>query len=120
MKTAENEMLIYYNPNSSSAKKTVAHAQSLVGHVKSFSFDKNPPTPTLMKSILNKLEVPPKSLLNKADPYYQSNIRGRDFTMESWLNIIINNPNLIKAPIAIKGDKAMLVENPTDIYALVK
>lgn len=120
MKTQDNEMLIYFQPDSSVGKKTLAYAQTLVKHVRSFSMEKNPLTPTLMKSLLYKLEVDPKSILNKADPYYQANIRGRDFTMESWLNILVNNPQLIKAPIVFWGEKAMLVENPTDIYGLLR
>ncbi len=120
MKTQQNEMLVYYNPESSVGKKTYAYAQTLVKHVKSYSMDKNPPTATIMKSILYQLKLEPKKLLNKADPYYQANIKGREFTMESWLNILINNPQLIKAPIVIWGNKAMLVENPTDIYSLLQ
>jgi arsenate reductase len=62
----------------------------------------------------------PKELMNKAHPYYQANIRGKEFTDEDWLNVIKYNPSLLKAPIAIRGDKAVLCTNATDIYKLTK
>jgi len=64
--------------------------------------------------------VHPKDLMNKAHPYYQKHIRGREFDKESWLKIIQYNPDLIKAPIAMRGNRAILCTNPTDIYKLME
>ena len=118
MKTNPREILVYYNPESSSDKKTVAFAKTISQHVKTFSFSKNPSTNTSWHMILKYLDMDAKQLLNKAHPDYQKNIRGRDFNGVGWLNILQNNPHLIKAPIAIKGNKAVLCTNPTDIYKL--
>ena len=68
--------------------------------------------------ILRSLDVHPKDLLNKAHPYYQENIRGREFDEEDWLTVLAKNPELIKAPIAVRGRRAILCNNPTDIYKL--
>jgi arsenate reductase len=118
MKTHQREILIYYNPDSSNDRKTVAHAQSLVQHVRTYTFDKAPSTGTSWQQIIKALDMHPKALLNKAHPYYQANIRGRDFDDQGWLDVIKNNPALIKAPIAIRGDKAILCTSATDIYRL--
>lgn len=118
MKTHERELLIYYNPSSNSARKTVAHAQSVVLHVKTYAFGQIPSTTTSWQTILNALNLHPKEILNKADPYYQKHLRGKEFDEESWVNIIKHNSNLIKAPIAIRGKRAILCNSPTDIYKL--
>ena len=118
MKTHQREILIYYNPESNSDRKTVAHAQSLVPHVRSFSFSQAPSTTTSWKQILKSLDMHPKDLLNKADPYYQSHIRGRDFDSHGWLEVLRHNPMLIKAPIAIRGQRVVLCTNSTDVYRL--
>jgi len=120
MKTHQREILIYYNPDSSNDRKTVAHAQSLVPHVRTYSYDKAPSTGTSWQQILKSLDVHPKELLNKAHPYYQANIRGREFEEEDWLNVIKFNPSLLKAPIAIRGNKAILCISATDVYKLTK
>ena len=120
MKTHQREILIYYNPDSSNDKKTVAHAQGLVPHVKTYSFDKAPSSTTSWRQIVSSLNLHPKELMNKAHPYYQANIRGREFDDEDWLNVIRYNPQILKAPIAIRGHKAVLCTSATDIYKLTE
>ena len=119
MKTHHREILIYYNPESSNDKKTVAHAQGLVPHVRVYSYSKAPSNGTSWKQIMRSLDLHPKELLNKAHPYYQENIRGREFDDEDWLNIIRYNPDILRAPIAIRGNKAVLCSSATDVYRLM-
>lgn len=118
MKTHRREILIYYNPNSSGDRKTVAHAQAAGLHIKSYAFDRAPSTGTSWKQILQALNMDPRELMNKAHPYYQEHIKGRDFDDESWIKVIQNNPDLIKSPIAVRGNLAILCQTPTDIYKL--
>ena len=120
MKTHQREILIYYNPESSSDRKTVAYAQSIAPHVRAYAFGKTPSTTTSWQMIIKSLNLHPKELLNKANPYYQKHIRGREFDEESWVNILRHNAHLIKAPIAIRGTRVVLCTNPTDIYRLIK
>ena len=120
MRTHNREILVYYNPESSSDRKTVAYARSVVPHVKTFSFAQAPSTGTSWQHILKALNLHPKELMNKAHPYYQANIRGRDFEDECWIKVIRKNPDLLKAPIAIRGSRAILCLTPTDIYKLTE
>ncbi len=119
MKTHVREILIYYNPQSSLDRKTVAYAQSVVSHVKAYSFEKNPSTSSSWQMIIKSLNRHPKELMNKAHPYYQEHIRGREFSRESWINVLQKNPQLLRAPIAVRGNRVILCESPTDIYKLV-
>jgi len=118
MKTHHREILIYYNPESNNDRKTVAHAQSLVPHVRTYAFAKAPSTGTSWQQIIEALDMHPKELMNKAHPYYQENIKGREFNDQDWLNVIQFNPSLLRAPIAIRGNKAVLCTSATDIYKL--
>ncbi len=118
MKTHPREILIYYNPDSSTDRQTVACAQSIAAHVRAYSYDQAPSSPTSWQQILKAIGLHPKELLNKAHPYYQAYIRGREFDEEGWIKIIMRNPQLLKAPIAIRGDKAILCCSPYDILRL--
>ena len=120
MKTNQREILIYYNPNSSNDKKTVAHAQGLVPHVRTYSFDQAPSNGTSWRQIMSSLDLHPKELMNKAHPYYQEKIRGCEFNDEDWLNVIRHNSQVLKAPIAIRGNKAILCTSATEIYKLAE
>ena len=119
MKTHHREILIYYNADSSSDRKTIAHAKSVTTHLKSYEYKKAPSSSTSWQMILSSLDIDPKDLLNKAHPYYRSHIKGKEFNKEDWISCLQRNPELIKAPIAVRGHKAILCNNPTDIYRLI-
>lgn len=118
MKTHPREILIYYNSSSSSDRKTIALAQSTGQKIRTIEHAKTHSTTTSWKVLLKSLDKHPKELMNKAHPYYQKNIKGKEFNMHGWLNILQNNPNLIKHPIAVNGTKAIMCKTPTDIYRL--
>ncbi len=119
MKSHSREIILYYDPESSSGKMTAAYARSLSHNVILYSYDKAPPTVTGWRGIIEALGMDPKELLDKSKEYYQSNIRGKDFDQEGWLNVIKNNPKLIKYPIAIRGREAVFCSTPTSILKLV-
>lgn len=119
MRTHRREIMIYYNPESSSDRQTVAHAQSVSRHIKTYAFGQAPSTGTSWHQIIHALGKHPKELLNKAHPYYQQHIRGREFDEESWINVIRYNPDILKAPIAVRGRRAIVCSTPTDIYKLM-
>lgn len=119
MKTHKREILIYYNADSSSDRKTIAHARGVTAHLKSYEFKKAPSSSTSWQMILSSLDIHPKDLLNKAHPYYREHIKGKEFNEEDWISCLQRNPELIKAPIAIRGHRAILCNNPTDIYRLI-
>ncbi len=118
MKTHQREILIYYNADKASHKKVIALARSMGIPVRTYTFEQAPSTTTSWQQIIRTLKLHPKELLNKADPYYQENIRGCDFSEACWLNIIQKNPHLIKAPIALRGNRAVLCEQGSEIFSL--
>lgn len=118
MHTHRSEILLYYNPASSTDRMTVAYALSLTPHIKAYAYHQSPSTGMSWHQILVALGKHPKELLNKAHPYYQQFIRGRDFDEEGWVNVLRYNPEIIKAPIAVQGRRAVQCLTPTDIYRL--
>ncbi len=118
MKTNPREILIYYNPDSSADRKTIAYAKSISKHVKTYSHQQANVTSTGWKGLLHKMDIEPKKLFNKALPEYQNSLRGKELDEEGWLHVIQRNTHLLKSPIAVKGNKVVLCERPTDIYKL--
>ncbi|MEZ4980375.1 MAG: hypothetical protein R2769_02070 [Saprospiraceae bacterium] len=112
------EILILYNPESDSQRRTVAYAKSVTPHVKAYSFADYTKSNLPWIRILRALQLHPKDLLDKSNPYYQEHIRGREFEEDGWLNILSRNPHLIKSPIGIRGNKVVLCCIPKDIYRL--
>lgn len=114
----DSEISLFHNPECNKAKKARAMAGSLARTVNAYEFSKLPRTQTQWRELLGSLGKKAKDILDKSKPYYQANIRGRDFQEEDWLNIVINNPDLIRSPIAMRGNKALLLDNPSDILRI--
>ena len=64
------------------------------------------------------LNLDPSELINQVHPYYSLKVEGNSFTMDGWLNVLLNTPTLLKGPIAISKKKAVLCSNSTDILKL--
>lgn len=111
-------LLIYHDPSSSTGKQTRAYARSVSNNVNEVNLHKVRFTTTLWKEIINMLGLRPKDLLDKSHPEYQAKVRGNTFTMTGWLEVLTNNPHLLKAPIAVYHNMAVLCQKPTDILKL--
>ena len=113
-----NELFLYYDPLTSTGKQVRAHAGGISNYVKAVDWNQVKLTSTLWKEIVNMMELRPKDFLNKANPDYQDKVAGNTFTMAGWLEILAKNPHMLKAPIAIYRNMAVLCVNPTDILKL--
>ncbi|MGY6742403.1 MAG: arsenate reductase family protein [Cecembia sp.] len=118
MKTHPNELFFYYNPGHSVDKQMRAYAQSISNHVNEINIEREKITLTGWRSILDKLNLRPKDLLNRAHPDYQEKIAGKTWDDEGWLQILTKYPHLIKAPIAIRRNKAVLCTTPNRVLDL--
>ncbi len=113
-----SELFLYYNPTHSIDKQARAYARSVAKYVNEINIEKEKITATGWRTILEKLNLRAKDLLNRAHPDYQNHIAGKTWDEEGWLNILARYPHLIRAPIAIKRDKAVLCIQPTEILKL--
>lgn len=118
MKIHPSELYFYHSPSQTVDKQTKAYAKSLTKFVNEIDVMKEKITSTQWDQILNLLALRPKDLLNRAHPDYQQHIAGKDWDDEGWLNILANNAHLIKCPIAIFKNKAILCITPSDILKL--
>jgi arsenate reductase len=46
------------------------------------------------------------------------NLDSQNLSPDDWIKMIQKNPEILKQPIAIRGDKTVLVVTPTDVLQL--
>lgn len=114
------ELTLVFDSSTSEGRKALAYAYSLAPKVNKQDVSEVNLSTTFVRQVLKQLNLRPKDLLNRAHPYYQENLRGRDLDSEGWLNVLTHNPALLKAPIALQGDKAVLCEPASLIYTLTE
>jgi arsenate reductase-like glutaredoxin family protein len=54
-----------------------------------------------------KLNIKPLELVRTQEAIYKSDYKGKNFTDNEWIKIMIENPKLIKRPIVVSGNKAV-------------
>jgi len=114
------ELTLVYDSTTNEGRKALAYAYSLATKVNKQDVSAVSLSTTFVRQVLKQLNLRPKDLLNRAHPYYQANLRGRDLDAEGWLQVVAHNPMLLKAPIALHGDKAVLCEPASLIYTLTE
>jgi len=114
------ELTLVYDSTTSEGKKALAFAHSLALKVNKQDVNEVTLSTTFVRQVVKQLNLRPKDLLNRAHPYYQAHIRGRDLDMEGWLHVVTRNPTLWKAPVALMGDKAVMCQPASLIYSLTE
>ena len=56
--------------------------------------------------------------MDKSNSHYQDAIKGRDPDIDSAYYMIVNNPDLLRCPIALYDGKVVLCNTPTDLLKL--
>ena len=118
MRVHPSELYFYHSSAQPIDKQTKAYAKSLTNFVNEIDLLKERITATQWDQILKMLQLRPKDLMNRSHPDYQKMIAGKDWDDEGWLNILVKFPHLIKSPIAIFRNRAILCNTPTDILKL--
>ncbi len=120
MQVDPREILIFYNPDINKHKKTVAHAKSVADYIKTRPFSEIPTAHNVWTTIYEALDVDAMNIFDDTDPRFDELVKGRDLDFEGWYKVVVNNPNMIRSPIAIRDGKAVLCDRQTEIYQLME
>jgi len=116
--TSNRLITIFYNSESVRAKKTLAYAKAEGLPILEIDILKTPLTGTQIAELADKLNVEIKDLVNQEHPSYKSHFEHHNFSSEDWIKMIKQNPEIMKQPIALRGEITILVETPTDIIKI--
>ncbi len=112
-------MKIYHNPRCSKSRQTLKLIQDAGRDVEIIEYLNVPPTHAELKSLVELLGISPEQLLRKNEAVFKEQFKGKSFTDEEWLDIMIAHPKLIERPIVIDGNKAILGRPPETVLTLL-
>jgi arsenate reductase (glutaredoxin) len=72
-----------------------------------------------VKEILLKSNKKPIDLVRTQEEYFKKELKGKKFTNDEWINIIIENPKLLQRPIVVGKYKAILAQPVENIDILI-
>jgi arsenate reductase (glutaredoxin) len=116
--TSDRQITLFYNTNCEIASQTLAYAKASGVAVLEVDILKTPLTGTQIVELAQRLNIAVGDLVNQELPDYKAAFEPHNYSTNDWIKMIQNNPELMKQPIALRGDFTILVETPTDILKL--
>ena len=111
-------MKIYHNPRCSKSRQTFQLIKDAGKDVDVVEYLNTPPTFEELKHLIDMLGISPAQLLRKGEAIFKEQFKGKSFTDDEWIEIMIKNPKLIERPIVIDGEKAILGRPPENVLSL--
>jgi len=113
--TSKNQITLYYNSNSGRAKQTLAYAKAEGLPIQEIDMLSTKLTGTQIVELADKLNMKVADLVNQEHPSYESHFEHHNLSTDDWIKMIQHNPEIMKQPIALRGNITILVKTPSDI-----
>lgn len=113
--TSNRQITIYYNSQSVIAEKTLAYAKTEGLAILEIDILKTPLTGTQIAELSGRLNLEVRDLVDQEHDSYNLKFEPHNFSTEDWIKMIQHNPEIMRQPIALRGDTTVLVRTPSDI-----
>jgi len=118
MKPVKNELLFIYNSNDILEREAYGYVSSMVHHkLRSIDLYKENLTELQLKNIVDLLGKDLKDIWDKTSEKYRDEYLGGDFDEQDMFKVLINNPEMIKTPIAIYDEMAFIADSAYDFIS---
>jgi arsenate reductase (glutaredoxin) len=111
---------ILYNPRCSKCREALNILEDSHCEIELVEYLKVKLSKKQIKDILAKLGVKAFDIVRQKEELFQKKFKGKKFTNEEWIQILVENPILIERPIVIDGYKAIIGRPPELVVDLLK
>ena len=106
-------MKIYHNPRCRKSREGIKYLESKKINFEVIDYIKNNLSSEQIRNILKKLQLKPIELVRKNEAIWKEKYKGKDFTDDQLIRILINEPKLIERPIIV-NEKLGVIGRPTE------
>lgn len=110
----DNQLTLIYSSNTRVGNHTLSYLTGIDGKYLAIDLAKTKVGDTMWVEIADSLGVKVGDLVDKRELDIESETT-QDFGTNDWLKIIQKNDSVISRPIAIKGQRTLQIDNPTEI-----
>lgn len=116
----DKEITIIYNSDEHVGKQILAYAQTEGLPIRDIDLKHTKITPSQWIEISGRMGLKVKDLINVEDPDFIKKFNGvTDLSDQDWLTLLTRNPEILSAPIVMKGDKVVMMSNSQDMLHFV-
>lgn len=112
-------MKILHNPRCRKSRETLAILEDKNINPEIQLYLDNPPTKKELLNILDMLNISAFELIRKGEAIYKEKFKGKVYSDEDWVEIMIQHPKLIERPIVIHEGKAIIGRPPENVLDII-
>ncbi len=112
-------MKIYHNPRCSKSRAGLQYLEEKGFDIEIIKYLTDGISASELKEIIAKTGKQPFDFVRTHEKDYIENYRGKEFTDEEWIKILVEKPHLLQRPIVVNGEKAVLANPPEVIEEIV-
>lgn len=72
-----------------------------------------------IRNLLRKLNLQASELVRQQEDYYKDFLKHQEINQEGWIKILSEHPRLIRRPIVVSGNNAIVGDPPQSINLLL-
>lgn len=110
---------IYHNPRCKKSRAGLAYLESKGIEAEVRNYFNDPLSMDEMKVLLSKLNLPAQEIVRTQEEAWRKGLKGKNFTQDEWIHIILENPKLLKRPIVVRDNKAIWADPAEKIDQLL-
>ncbi|MGD2055820.1 MAG: arsenate reductase (glutaredoxin) [Gammaproteobacteria bacterium] len=114
------EITIYHNPRCSKSRAALELLRQRGLEPRIVEYLKEPPSVSVLASLLDLLEMEPRDLMRKKEEVYRQEALGAaDLTRQDLIQALHDHPRLIERPIVVANGKAALGRPPEKVLDIL-
>ncbi len=118
---SDKEITLIYHSHEHIGRQILALAQAENIPVHDIDLAHVKLTPTHWAELTSKMRINARDLVNTEDPDFSQKFgKVEDLSESDWLTLLVHNPEILKAPIVMQGDKIVIMTNAQDMLNFVK
>lgn len=111
---------IYHNPKCRKSRSGLEYVASKGVEYTVVEYLKKPISREVLKDLLIKLNMKPAEIIRTQEDVFKEKFKGKSFTDDEWVTILLENPKLIQRPIVVKDYKAVIGQDIENLERLME
>ena len=117
-----SDIMVLWDPKSRACKGVIALLRGQGHEPMVVRYLEKPPTVRELEGIAHKLGVHPRALVNTDSDVFRAQglSLSDDRSTAAWLHLLSADPRLLKCPIVVRGDRAVIALPPDKVRVLLQ
>ncbi|MGQ8338051.1 polyphosphate kinase 1 [Sunxiuqinia sp. A32] len=115
----QTTMKIYHNPRCSKSRAGLSFLEENGYNVEIKNYIKEGITTSEIKEIIATTGLQVTELIRTQEELYKKEFKGKELSAEEWISILSENPKLLKRPIVVNHEKAVIAQPPELIENII-